>query len=278
MKKCFFLLIIFCTDFFTLNLWADNMDVLLLKDGNVVHGYIVAEVPHVSIKFKSLDGNVTEYNYYDILGFSTEPAESVKNAVPNNEAANNEKFVEKRQINKSQSPSVEVSKETPKVVVVANKIRDNNSAKGVFFLLGDNFDHSHQSMQLMAGYLKNRHCGYLKLNTNFKFDGTYDSECESTDELFYTSDANVGINSITAGPIFRVTHWLDLYGGLGYGSKWVNWQTISGENYRITDISHNGLAMDIGALLKIKRLLLNAGLNFITLHYVQTNIGVGILL
>ena len=47
-------------------------DVVYLKNGSVIHGVIIEQIPNVSIKIKTHDGNVMAYKYEDIEKFTKE--------------------------------------------------------------------------------------------------------------------------------------------------------------------------------------------------------------
>ncbi|RPI19118.1 MAG: hypothetical protein EHM58_02795 [Ignavibacteriae bacterium] len=47
-------------------------DVVYLKDGSIIHGTIIEQVPNVSVKIKTKDGNVFAYKYEDIQKFTKE--------------------------------------------------------------------------------------------------------------------------------------------------------------------------------------------------------------
>ncbi len=47
-------------------------DVVYLKNGSVIHGIIIEQIPNVSIKIKTHDGNVMAYKYEDIEKFTKE--------------------------------------------------------------------------------------------------------------------------------------------------------------------------------------------------------------
>lgn len=51
-------------------LTKSNLDVVVLKNGNVVKGIIINDIPSVGIKLKMIDGTVIEYSHSEILGFS----------------------------------------------------------------------------------------------------------------------------------------------------------------------------------------------------------------
>jgi len=51
-------------------------DVIYLKNGSVIHGIIIEQIPNVSIKIKTLDGNIFAYKYEDIEKFTKEESNS----------------------------------------------------------------------------------------------------------------------------------------------------------------------------------------------------------
>jgi len=50
----------------------NQVDVIYLKNGNIVRGYIIDNIPKVEIKFKTLDGSLIIYSYDDFIKFGKE--------------------------------------------------------------------------------------------------------------------------------------------------------------------------------------------------------------
>ncbi len=68
--------IFFC---FVPNLSAQQMDdVVYLKNGSIIHGIIFEQIPNVSIKIQTKDGNIFVYKTEDIMKITREPLESGK--------------------------------------------------------------------------------------------------------------------------------------------------------------------------------------------------------
>lgn len=66
-----FVMILVCTC--TAITHAQQMeDVIYLKNGSVIHGVIIEQIPNISIKIKTHDGNVMAYKYEDIEKFTKE--------------------------------------------------------------------------------------------------------------------------------------------------------------------------------------------------------------
>lgn len=73
MKKNLILSIVAILCFAT-NLSAQDkmQDVLYLQNGSIIKGIIIEQIPNVSVKIKSNEGNIYVYDFKDILKFSKE--------------------------------------------------------------------------------------------------------------------------------------------------------------------------------------------------------------
>lgn len=211
------------------------VDVIYLKNGNIVKGYIIENTPKVDIKFKTLDGSIIIYSYNDITKFDKE---------------------EYKIINKTIPEKIKYEKET--------------------FLLAGIAGHPSQiSGFVMAGKIEN-FGGYVKLQTNLNFNGSYVYEGYSwSANRYFNDNIYTGRYAFSGGVLYRVIKPVILYGGLGYGSRWVNWETVSGNKFRITDLSYTGIEIETGVIYKLNKLFLTGGISLIPFQFMELNIGAG---
>jgi hypothetical protein len=215
------------------------VDVIYLKNGNIVRGYIIENNPNVDIKFKTIDGSIIIYSYND---FSKIEKEEYKD-IPKN--SNNR---------------------TPEKVIYD---------KETIFLVGLARHPSQSSEYMMIGKVKNLG-GYLKLQSNLNFKGTFDSEGYSwSNDRYFNETVHTGRYGITGGVLWRAIKPIIIYGGLGYGNRWVNWETVSGDQFRVTDISYKGLEFETGVIFKLNKLLFTGGVSLLSFQYMELSIGAG---
>lgn len=119
--------------------------------------------------------------------------------------------------------------------------------------------------------------GYLKFKTDLNFDESFGSEGMSTDRRYFTGETQPGRYAAIGGLLWRVFSPVLLYGGLGYGSRWVNWKTVSGDIYCVDDISYKGVELETGLILKVKKLVFSGGVSVTSFKYMEANVGVGIM-
>lgn len=170
---------------------------------------------------------------------------------------------------KTQSVSVNKSVSTDKI--------DEKSTDTKYLVLGGMAIHPSQTSGfVMVGAVKTIG-GYLKFKTDLNFDENFDSEGMSTDRRYFTNEIQKGRYAFTGGLLWRVASPIILYGGVGYGSRWVNWETVSGNIYRVDDISYKGVELETGLMLKIKKLVFSGGVSVASFKYMEANIGVGIM-
>lgn len=210
------------------------VDVVYLKNGNVVRGFVLENNPGVDIKFKSVDGSIMIYSYGDFTKMDKEEYEIKK------------------------SSSVEQVK----------------YEKQSFVLVGIALHPSQTSGYIMYGKLKN-YGGYLKLQTNLNFKTGFDVEGDSWNDRYFNDIVHTGRLGISGGALWRVLNPIILYGGLGYGSRWVNWETISGDQFRVDDASYRGVELEAGAIFKVKKMFFTGGISWIPVSYMELSIGAG---
>ncbi len=67
--------------------------------------------------------------------------------------------------------------------------------------------------------------------------------------------------SLSAGPIVRLTTSISIYAGAGYGTNVLLWEDTSSKWAKVTDLSHEGLLLEAGALYNINHFILGLGLS-----------------
>ncbi len=130
----------------------------------------------------------------------------------------------------------------------------------------------------MVGLL-NKYGAYLKLKSNMNFISDYTYIGESTENRFFKNTIAKGRFAFTGGVIWRTSSWLFIQSGLGYGNRWVNWETVSGESFRVNDLSYKGLELEGGFVIKLNKIAFNFSVNSTSLefNYIETNMGIGLV-
>lgn len=77
---------------------------------------------------------------------------------------------------------------------------------------------------------------------------------------WFTGKTDQGYWSVTAGGMVRLWSPFHFYAGLGYSKRTVAWQRADGSYAKYDDDSYYGMALDLGFMLKVKRIFVNAGL------------------
>lgn len=157
-------------------------------------------------------------------------------------------------------PVVSENKET--LVQIPEKQVDKEKLikpKGEFFILpGCSFGNT-TSYSLILGYV-NKWGGYVKAKSSF---GSRDGKAEKgdVDDAFYNGNSNKGRFSVYAGVVSRIHPYIYLYAGVGYGNKWLQWETISNTHIEIQSATYSGIDPEIGILFKIKMFTIGGGFN-----------------
>jgi hypothetical protein len=129
-------------------------DVVYLKNGGIMHGLIIEQVPNVSLKIQTADRNVFAYKIEEIEKITKEPVIYQQNNIPNNDQGNVQ--------NNAQS---EAPGKAPKQVI------DKVKQKGVTCIMELNmnrYDFIHNEFSLSGGFRTS--VGYL-FNPHFSVGG-----------------------------------------------------------------------------------------------------------
>lgn len=246
---CMFLVIIMHVDVFGQS--TDTLDVVYLKSGRVVKGHIIERIPNIEIKLKSLDGSMIIYSYKDFTELKREVASQAV-----------------AKIQYQDSPYLLIKKR------IRKKTMKIQYEKFGFASSGISMHPSQYSEFIMLGKVKNNG-EYIKIKSNLNFDLGYDYSGFANTNRYFNGDVFKGRYSITGGLLWRISKPLVLYTGGGYGSRWVNWGTISNSTFRVDDISYTGLELETGLMFKMKRLVFVGGVCTNQLKYMEFDLGLG---
>lgn len=147
-----------------------------------------------------------------------------------------------------------------------------------FIIGGFSFHPSQFSLYSMVGFVKNYGL-YAKLKSNFNFNSDYSETLwgNGRGELFL-KDAKVGRFSITSGGLYRLNNPLSLYVGVGYGSRWLNLISTSGNVFNSEDYSYKGIEIETGVTYKFENIFIDAGIQTNSFEYLEFNLGIGMSL
>lgn len=137
------------------------------------------------------------------------------------------------------------------------------------------------SYGLMGGWVR-KFGGYAKVRTDFNFPGTTFT-CDKAGNIegggtIWTSGKEQKARfNFTAGVLFRASHWLYPYTGLGYGSRTLCWEDYQGQWAKVSDYSCSGVSLEIGAIFKLGKFAVSAGVSNTAFKYTEVEIGLGVM-
>ena len=133
-----------------------------------------------------------------------------------------------------------------------------------------------------------RHGFFLHASSDFKSIGKTEGNCDkdgnidqTNDKPYYTGKTRHSNYTITAGAIHHIYKSLRIFEGIGYGRSATAWQMgeSEGGGYLLNDdLTHKGVAGEVGILGSIGRLTLSASAITIAGKQWQGSIGIGIRL
>lgn len=136
--------------------------------------------------------------------------------------------------------------------------------------------------------LMGRHGGYVHASTNLRSAPSVIGSCfrdgsrPSSDNIpYYTGRTLTSGFALTVGAIHRLNRLLNIFEGVGYGSKTTAWQLANSEGggwLRNEKLSHKGFAAELGVVASIGRYCFSASALTIAGKLWQGCIGVGICL
>ena len=114
---------------------------------------------------------------------------------------------------------------------------------------------------IMAGRVKNY--GWYIKGVYSKLPSTTGVHSESSVQDYYwtTGKVNHGMWYVTGGVIARLWSPIHVYAGAGYMERKVSWELLNGENYEYCPDSYSGVVFDLGLMLKVNKLFVNAGVS-----------------
>lgn len=91
MKRIYFLVSMLCAFTFTIKAQQNLEDVVYLKNGSIIHGIIVEQIPNQSIKIQSRDGNIFVYKIAEIEKMTKEISQktTIANYTLQSQSSNN---------------------------------------------------------------------------------------------------------------------------------------------------------------------------------------------
>ena len=130
------------------------------------------------------------------------------------------------------------------------------------------------SWGIMAAIMR-RHGVYLHASSNLHSAKPALGSCKP----YYTGRTNTSAYAFTLGAIHRLNGWLNIFEGVGYASQTTSWQLADSEGggwLRNDDLTHKGVAAEIGVVVNVGRLSFSA--SALTIAGKQWQGGVGICL
>ena len=132
---------------------------------------------------------------------------------------------------------------------------------------------------LRAEYLGSRWGGYVSALSNFNFHKiAYQagSDGRTADGFIWTSGRSaVDRFFVTAGPVLRVADRFSVCGGLGYGMRRLCWEDGQGEWMEVADVSRKGLCAELGAGVRLGKLLVSVGCITLPFTYNAVTLSLG---
>ena len=138
------------------------------------------------------------------------------------------------------------------------QVEKQQSAGHFMILPGCSFGNT-LSYSFMAGYMK-KWGGYVKIKSSF---GSKDKNATKGDveDAFFNGNSKKGRFSVYAGTVGQLHPNICMYAGIGYGNKWLQWETVNSEQIEIASGTYSGIDPEIGVLFKIKMFTLGGGFN-----------------
>ena len=134
------------------------------------------------------------------------------------------------------------------------------------------------SYSLKLGCMSGRFGGYAKLKSNFDSKDKA-AKIGSNGAYFVEDYSKTGRLTISAGLLYQISNYLILYGGVGYGDKWVKWKMATEQLYIIDEFSYSGIEPEIGVILNTGKILIGAGVSALTgiETIIEANISIGVI-
>ena len=114
---------------------------------------------------------------------------------------------------------------------------------------------------LMVGRVKN--LGWYIKGVYSKLPSTTGLHSVDGDRSYYWTTGKVeqGMWNVTGGLVARLWSPIHIYAGAGYIERKVAWELLNGEKYKYCPDSYGGAVVDLGLMLKVNKLFVNAGIS-----------------
>lgn len=134
---------------------------------------------------------------------------------------------------------------------------------------------------LMAGYKHRRWGGYLAFRSSFtscktSYSCASDGSMENGSKIWPTGNQKRSNLMASGGVLAGATKWLTIYAGAGYGARKLAWEDIAGNWALVSDWSHTGMAVELGAVVSVHKLAFSAGISTISFRTAAFTCGVGV--
>lgn len=137
------------------------------------------------------------------------------------------------------------------------------------------------SYGIMAGMVR-KVGGYVKFRSDFSFPSsnlscTKDGRTSDGGTIWTDGGKCKSRLVATGGVMFRAVKWLYPYLGAGYGYRNVFWREYTGDWVKVSDYSVSGVSLDAGAVFKIGKFALSAGVTNTAFKYTEVEVGIGVV-
>lgn len=135
------------------------------------------------------------------------------------------------------------------------------------------------SFGAMVAWNRKRFGTYVKFTGNFTSSGhSYSCNGDSTTDggfVWTTGESRVSRLSVTAGGMYRCLGWMSVSAGVGYGKRVLTWEDSKGDWAKVSDHSSQGVAADLGLLLRFGHLTTYLGATTISFKRIYPELGIG---
>lgn len=137
-----------------------------------------------------------------------------------------------------------------------------------------------ESFGAMAGARYGRWGGYARFSGRFNgatpaYSCSEDGILDNGSSIWPNGESTEKAFHLTAGPLYGLNGWLDLYAGLGYGRHQVLWQDID-NNWVSVGSGLKGVCAEAGVLASWKNFTLGAGVSTISFRSLTPTLSIGI--
>lgn len=137
-----------------------------------------------------------------------------------------------------------------------------------------------ESFGSMAGAQYGRWGGYAKFTGRFNavtpsYSCSDEGILDNGSSIWPNGESTEKALQITAGALYGMNDWLDIYAGLGYGKHQVLWQDIDG-NWASVGQGLKGVCAEAGVLTSWKNFTFGAGISTISFQSLTPTLSLGI--